>query len=117
MSELYLRNLPVPFFSQRENSYIWKQKYEKEITDDETKVIIYKKGTFVTDVEGKEMSKKIWDYSCNITCLAMFLNYLGVTKDTLLWEKDYISEDDFILEEDIIIDKDEVETEMSLILI
>lgn len=25
MSELYLRNLPVPFFSQRENSYIWKR--------------------------------------------------------------------------------------------
>ena len=36
-------NLSVPFFSQRENSYIWKQRYEKEITDDETKVIIYKK--------------------------------------------------------------------------
>lgn len=59
-------NLTVPFFSQRENSYIWKQRYEKEITDDETKVIIYKKGTFVTDAEGKEISKKISDYSCNI---------------------------------------------------
>lgn len=88
-------NLSVPFFSQRENSYIWKQRYEKEITDDETKVIIYKKGTFVADAEGKEISKKIWDYSCNITCLAMVLNYLGVTKDTPYQMCEKIFADDY----------------------
>lgn len=30
MSELYLRNLPVPFFSQRENEYIYKERYTSE---------------------------------------------------------------------------------------
>lgn len=30
-------NLSVPFFSQRDNSYIWKQRYENDITDDNTK--------------------------------------------------------------------------------
>lgn len=42
MSELYLRNLPVPFFSQRENSYIWKQKYETDKKNKTGKVIHYK---------------------------------------------------------------------------
>lgn len=77
-------NLPVPFFSQRENSYIWKRRYEADEFD-ETGKIIHKKGEVkkIKDNDGKEIedTKKIWDYCCNITCLAMVLNYLGITKD------------------------------------
>ena len=72
-------NLPVPFFSQRDNNYIWHYKREK---DEEIKKKLLKKGTPVTDSSGKEITSKIWDGCCNITCLAMVLNYLGVTQDT-----------------------------------
>lgn len=68
-------NLAVPFFSQRDNSYVWKQRYENDVTDTNTKKILYKKGSPVTDSSGKEKTVKIWDYCCNITCLAMVLNF------------------------------------------
>lgn len=87
-------NLPVPFFSQRDNSYIWKQKCEIEVKNNVGKVL-YKKGSFVADAEGKEISKKIWSYSCNITCLAMVLNYLGVTKDSPYQMCEKIFADDY----------------------
>lgn len=72
-------NIPVPFFSQRDNSFIWKYRYEK---DTEVKKIKYKKGAIVKDNKDKDITAEIWDGCCNITCLAMVLNYLGVTKDT-----------------------------------
>jgi hypothetical protein len=102
-------NLTVPFFSQRDNNYIWHYKREK---DEEIKKKTLKKGSPVTDSAGNEITTKIWDGCCNITCLAMVLNYLGVTQDTPLWEKDYTTENDFILEQDITINKDEIETEI-----
>jgi len=48
MSELYLRNLPVPFFSQRENEYIWKQRYETDQKNNPGKVI-HSKGEIVNN--------------------------------------------------------------------
>jgi len=72
-------NLTVPFFSQRDNNYIWHYKREK---DEEIKKKTFKKGSPVTDSAGNEITSKIWDGCCNITCLAMVLNYLGVTQDT-----------------------------------
>ena len=30
MSDLYKRNLAVPFFTQRDNTYVWQQRYEKD---------------------------------------------------------------------------------------
>jgi hypothetical protein len=72
-------NLTVPFFSQRDNNYIWHYKREK---DEEIKKKTLKKGSPVTDSAGNEITSKIWDGCCNITCLAMVLNYLGVTQDT-----------------------------------
>ncbi len=45
-------NLSVPFFSQRDNPYIWKQRYENDITDAETKEVLYKKGSPVTNSSG-----------------------------------------------------------------
>ena len=78
-------NLPVPFFSQRENSYIWKRRYEIDEFNEKGKKI-HKKGDVkkIKDENDNEIEDtvKIWDYCCNITCLAMVLNYLGVTQDT-----------------------------------
>ena len=85
-------NLPVPFFTQRDNTYVWYYKHEEDIV---IKKVLYKKGFFVADAEGKEISKKIWDYSCNITCLAMVLNYLGVTKDSPYQMCEKIFADDY----------------------
>lgn len=64
-SKAYQRNLPVPFFSQRENTYVWKQ------IDKTT-------GFIIEDKPGISMAKQ----SCNITCLAMILHYFGVTDDS-----------------------------------
>lgn len=33
MSDSYKRNLAVPFFTQRDNTYVWQQKYEKDKID------------------------------------------------------------------------------------
>lgn len=72
-------NLTVPFFSQRDNNYIWHYKREK---DEEIKKKTLKKGSPVTDSAGNEITSKIWDGCCNITCLAMILHYWGLTKET-----------------------------------
>lgn len=40
----YKRNLAVPFFTQRDNTYIWQQKYEKDKID---------------SITGKKQKKKI----------------------------------------------------------
>lgn len=50
-------NLPVPFFSQRENDYIWKEINENPFS--------------------------IAAISCNITSVYMVLFYLGITQDSL----------------------------------
>ena len=50
-------NLPVPFFSQRENDYIWKGINENPFS--------------------------IAAISCNITSVYMVLFYLGITQDSL----------------------------------
>ena len=36
MSDLHKRNLAVPFFTQRDNTYIWQQRYEKDKIDNIT---------------------------------------------------------------------------------
>lgn len=36
MADEYLRNLPVPFFSQRQNDYILNTYYEQDVKDDAT---------------------------------------------------------------------------------
>ena len=74
-------NLAVPFFSQRENSYKWGYRYEEDKKNKQNQ-IIHSKGEPVLDSEGNQISETIWDGCCNITCLSMVLNYLGITKDT-----------------------------------
>jgi hypothetical protein len=73
MSELWKRNLPVPFFSQRENQYKWQRIADKDETIDG---VYYNKG----DVVGEPFS--LVGYSCNITSLCMLLHYYGITDDT-----------------------------------
>jgi hypothetical protein len=62
MSEVWKRNLPVPFFSQRENNYIWQQ----------------------INATGQNIGLPVslaWQ-SCNITSLCMMLHYFGITNDS-----------------------------------
>lgn len=72
-----LRNLEVPYFSQRENKTVWHRRYTKKEIEDkkESSSLI---GTIIPN--GKTDSKA--KNSCNITCLAMILHYFGVTSDT-----------------------------------
>ena len=72
----YKRNLAVPFFTQRDNTYIWQQKYEKDKIDS------------ITGKKTKEKDKPFgpqypmaWR-SCNITSLCMLLHYWGLTEET-----------------------------------
>ena len=71
-----LRNLEVPYFSQRENKIYWHKKFSKidDITKDNPELI----GSIDNSVEPVSMAKQ----SCNITSLAMLLHYFGVTSDT-----------------------------------
>lgn len=50
-------NIPVPFFSQRDNSFIWKYRYEK---DTEVNEIKYKKGAIGYQcIESPDILKKM----------------------------------------------------------
>lgn len=52
-------NLPVPFFTQRDNTYVWYYKHEEDIV---IKKVLYKKGSFVADAEGKEISSPKFEF-------------------------------------------------------
>jgi uncharacterized protein YvpB len=65
MSNAWERNLAVPFFSQRENTYVWQQ------VDKETNLAI-------PDSPKISMAWR----SCNITSLCMVLHFHGVTEET-----------------------------------
>jgi hypothetical protein len=71
----YLRNLPVPFFSQRQNDFILKEYYLEDIRNKSTGKIIYNKGDLKREVS---MDCR----TCNITSLCMLLHYWGLTKET-----------------------------------
>lgn len=88
MNELAKRNLPVPFFSQRENQYRWKIRAKEDgpvspITNQASP----KKGDVIREVQ-------MADCSCNITSLCMMLHYFGITTDTpdMMMEKAWSSE-------------------------
>ena len=62
MSDTHKRNLAVPFFTQRDNTYIWQQ----------------------LDDDNQPFGPKYpmaWR-TCNITSLCMILHYWGLTKET-----------------------------------
>lgn len=66
----HFRNLPVPFFSQRQNDYILEEYFTSDIKQGSN--IIHKKG---------ELKRKIsMDHrTCNITSVMMVMKYLGLT--------------------------------------
>jgi hypothetical protein len=69
-------NLAVPFFTQRDNTYVWQQRYEKDKIDNITGKKIEKK-----DTPFGPKYPMAWR-SCNITSLCMLLHYWGLTKET-----------------------------------
>lgn len=73
MSEAWKRNLAVPFFTQRDNTYVWQQ------IDSDSNL---KKG---------DKYPMAWR-SCNITSLCMILHYWGITEDTpdQMMEKSFV---------------------------
>ena len=70
MSENHLRNLPVPFFSQRQNDYVLKEYYTANVV--EKGKIIHKEGDLKREIS---MDCR----SCNITGVMMIMKYLGLT--------------------------------------
>ena len=63
MSNEHKRNLAVPFFTQRDNTYVWQQKNE------------------TTNVAFGSKYPMAWR-TCNITSLCMILHYWGLTEET-----------------------------------
>lgn len=76
MSNSHKRNLAVPFFTQRDNTYIWQQKYEKDKIDSTTG-----RKTEIKDTPFGPKYPMAWR-SCNITSLCMILHYWGLTTET-----------------------------------
>ena len=71
-------NLPVPYFCQRENKYIWYQKATKPIVcDNNPNIIKYNPGDSIL-----ETKKHLAPITCNITSLCMILHYFGITDDS-----------------------------------
>lgn len=71
----YKRNLAVPFFTQRDNTYVWQQISTEDVKDDD--------GNYTQQI-GKAFGPKYpmaWR-TCNITSLCMILHYWGLTKET-----------------------------------
>ncbi len=62
-NKLYQRNLPVPFFSQRDNKYEWVRKN-------------------LNGTEVPNTRRSLAYMTCNITSLCMLLHYFGITTDT-----------------------------------
>jgi hypothetical protein len=76
----YIRNLPVPYFSQRENTYVWHEREPLFKGVDENNIPISNpKGGHLVE---KGDTLPLADSSCNITCLAMLLHYAGITTDS-----------------------------------
>lgn len=75
MSELHLRNLPVPFFSQRENEYIYNERYTSE---KKAKLANKKIGDLVSNGNQYSMGCN----TCNLTSVCMVLHYYGFTDVT-----------------------------------
>jgi len=59
------RNLPVPFFSQREVKYVWQQ---RRIVNNQSELV-------------PNTQIPLASYSCNIVSLCMLLHYYGITDD------------------------------------
>ena len=73
MPNTHLRNLPVPFFSQRQNDYTLKEYYTSDVYDDKTNKLLHKEGDLKREIS-------MYCRSCNITSVMMIMKYLGLTE-------------------------------------
>ena len=73
MANEHLRNLPVPFFSQRQNDYIWEERFISHEAAADNAV----KNLYDTVENGLKISMDC--RSCNITGVMMIMKYLGLT--------------------------------------
>lgn len=94
MNNQISRNLPVPYFSQRENIYPWykrdklsngKDALGNSIPNPNACKILYwtnedEKNNPNHKKDHPQAQKPLFGSSCNITCIAMILHYLGVTE-------------------------------------
>jgi len=72
MANEHLRNLPVPFFSQRQNDYIWEERFiSHEAAADAGKTLY--------DVIDNGIKISMDCRSCNISSVMMIMEYFGLT--------------------------------------
>ncbi len=70
-------NLSVPFYCQRDNKYVWHQKYALDFKG------VGKKGEQLAGtVMPNRKGKPLGPITCNITSLCMILHYFGITQDS-----------------------------------
>ena len=70
-------NLSVPFYCQRDNKYVWHQKYALDFNG------VGKKGEQLAGtVMPNRKGKPLGPITCNITSLCMILHYFGITQDS-----------------------------------
>lgn len=82
MSNSHIRNLPIPYFSQRENIHEWKEREPAKIKDESGLEIDNPNAGEITLIDGKpKRTQKMASISCNITCVAMILHYYGITSN------------------------------------
>lgn len=74
MSEAWKRNLAVPFFTQRDNTFVWQAKGNAT-------GIKYNGKVYYQNEKFDPKYPMAWR-SCNITSLCMLLHYWGITEDT-----------------------------------
>lgn len=72
-------NLAVPYYCQRENTYVWYQKRKEDKYDKITNKKICSKGEIIPNQKGKSLAP----ITCNITSLCMILHYFGITQGAL----------------------------------
>jgi hypothetical protein len=77
MSDLYLRNLAVPFLSQRKNSYTWEEKYP-----DNTALVDSSGNSLAGKINPDGSKYSMACRSCNITSVTMVLHYFGITDES-----------------------------------
>jgi len=72
MADKYLRNLPVPFFSQRQNDYLWEERYTSKTKASDAGMNLY-------DIVPNGLKVSMDCRTCNITSVMMVMKYLGLT--------------------------------------
>ncbi len=73
MADEYLRNLPVPFFSQRQNDYFWYKRYTKKEAEE------INKPHLENQIKPNQQPISMDCRTCNITSVMMVMKYLGLT--------------------------------------